>query len=448
MRFFRWNLVAVAVLSACSGTPDAKRDPQGASGGSGGGTSGGTDGLAGGSSSVGGAGGTSQNNTTGGTSDGGSSGQSAGGSTNGGSGADGGGGGSGPFVPPTCEENNTAPHENAPTLSTSMWTEISPSDLTFGGGKNLTQGIALDPCNPNVLYVCICRGGGDYTRGLYRTTDAGATWTNLHPFESCVNVRVDPADPMHLYVGDGVAGGTHGFWVSTDGGENWARPDGFNAIAATVGTDDVYHVDPNPADFNHVLVSFHSEWNSGNGSGAVESTDGGQTFVKSNNTGGTYAPGYDVYFLYDPVHGVGNSSTWLFGTQGDGHYRTTDSGQTWTKVTDVSMEHGGGQLYYADNGTVYLSSAEGVIKSTNNGESWTKIGPAVAALSMTSDGTTLYTGWHGGGPFKVAPLSNDTNWTDFNGQNFEEGPFQMAIDSANGVLYSGNIIGGVWALKL
>ena len=60
----------------------------------------------------------------------------------------------------------------------------------------------------------------------------------------------------------------------------------------------------------------------------------------------------------------------------------------------------------------------------------------------------MYAGGHGGGHFLTAKESDDTTWTDFNSQTFFEGPFEMALDSSNGILYSGNIRHGMWALKI
>jgi hypothetical protein len=250
-----------------------------------------------------------------------------------------------------------------------------------------------------------------------------------------------------LYVGDGVRGGTNGFHVSVDGGKTWNVPQAFKDFAAAGGSSDVYHVEPDPADFNHVLITFHSPWANAD-STVIESFDGGSSFKKSNPVGGAFAGGYDVYFLYDPVLGIGDAKTWLFGTQGKGHHRTTDAGQSWTQVTDVNMQHGGGTTYYTQNKVLYISSERGVLRSTDNGSSFTQVSPTESVLSVIGDGQNLYTGRHFNSRFITAPESDDTKWTELSAQDFDEGPFQMAVDSTHRILYSANIRAGVWALKL
>jgi len=94
-----------------------------------------------------------------------------------------------------------------------------------------------------------------------------------------------------------------------------------------------------------------------------------------------------------------------------------------------------------------MSSASGVLKSTDNGKTFTNIKTG-AYLSVIGDGTHLYTGVHFNSRYVTALESNDTAWSDFNTQDFDEGPFQMALDSTNGILYGANIRAGVWALKI
>ena len=74
-------------------------------------------------------------------------------------------------------------------------------------------------------------------------------------------------------------------------------------------------------------------------------------------------------FLYNPALGIGNSQTWLLGTQGAGYWRTTDSGATWTKVSDNNITHGGSTIYYAQNKVLYASGR--TMHSSDNGATWT-----------------------------------------------------------------------------
>ncbi len=87
---------------------------------------------------------------------------------------------------------------------------------------------ALDPKNPNTIYVNASSYPGHSVGGIYKTTDGGATWTRLvgdddfakwcNPtFYEGSTITIHPDDSNLLYAcGDG-----HGLWYSTDAGKTW-----------------------------------------------------------------------------------------------------------------------------------------------------------------------------------------------------------------------------------
>lgn len=357
-----------------------------------------------------------------------------------------------PFVPPKCAtEPKPDWPADGPTLVEGQFTDISPPPFKYkdSSGFAITQGMSIDPCNPTTVYVCVpntSKCTEPDCRGLFRSTNGGKTWTELGDFLDCKNIWVDPNDPLHLYQGGGTEDGFH---VSYDGGLTWITPPKFKM--AGVETGDVYHIEPDPTDFKHILVTFHSGWKAyGGDSGILESFDGGENWVVHPPIAPSWSGGYNVFILHEPIRKIGNSNTWLFATQGEGFFRTTDAGKTWTKVSDIDMEHGGGTIYYAKDGTLYVSGSQGVLKSKDNGatfESFVPI-PAAGELSLIGDGTNLYTGAHGGGKLRYAKETDPTMWMAYNEQEFAEGPFQMALDKVHNVLFTANIRGGVWVLKL
>jgi len=430
----RLTCVASALLLACSSQPasnPAKSPQAGASGtGDGGGASGQS------STPSAGAGAAATAGAAAGATSGGAGNSSSAGS-----------GGAKPFEPPKCAAENSKLPDNAPVLETGVWKKITPPGLPSG---SFAQGIALDPCNPATLYATFSgyNDAGNVNAGLFRTTDAGTTWRELGVFEQALNIRVDPRDPLHLYVGDGVRGGTNGFWVSKDGGATWFMPDGFKKMADSLQDYDVYHVEPDPADFNHVLVTFHYYWNGGLNAGIIESFDEGATWIKHEpDPGWEGTGGYNVFFLYEPAQGIGDNKTWLYGTQGNGYWRTKDAGTTWTKVTDVDMQHGGGTLYYTSKGVLYTGGNPHALRSTDNGVTWTELSVFGGFLSVKGDGTRLYAGSIIGPiPILSALESDDSTWTPST-QMFEGGPFEMAYDKANHRMYAGMTAEGIWVLK-
>jgi hypothetical protein len=355
-----------------------------------------------------------------------------------------------------------------PALTAGIWKDITPPAVPTGTNETcIGQGVAIDPTEPNTIYWCTTPYNSSYG-GLFKSTNGGGTWRRdgaITPawqgasdyLDEPLHVRINPNDHTHMYVNDGVRGSSQGFFISHDGGEHFTISQGFRDCLSREGIDnqDLYDVAVDPDDFNHVLISFHyrwgwteTKWNTS--SGVLESKDGGLTWNVSGFVQ-SWGTGLAVKFLYDPAKGIGNSKTWLLGTQGNGFWRTTDAGANWTQVSTINIMHGGAAIYYASNGTLYTSSEAGVLRSTNNGASWTSAGYTQPATCVYGDGTTLYTapGWNGNCSFKLMPEnSTGTTWTDHNNQSVTNGPYEMAFDRTNKIMYSSNWCSGIWALKL
>lgn len=343
-----------------------------------------------------------------------------------------------------------------PTLSSTTWTNITPSQSQVGKIDNVfCQGMAIDTSKPSILYLCICAYDVQYG-GLFKTTDAGSNWKKVGELDEPLHLVIDPKNANHIYCVDGVRGNTIGFWVSNDGGTSWTKPAGFvSASANPIGTQDLYSITTEPGNFNHILVSYHSPWNNGsNNAGILESKDGGTTWV-ANNPPAESAGGYGmaVFFLDFPDHSMGNANTWLFTAQQGGFFKTTDAGSTWKKVYDTPMTHGGNQIYCSKTGTLYSGGMCYIARSTDNGSSWQQQNNGLDYswyIGVCGDGNLLYTSCSNGGnaPFFTSPESDGTKWTKFqNGtQTFTSQPFEMYYDKANNIMYSANWE-GLFALR-
>jgi len=95
-------------------------------------------------------------------------------------------------------------------------------------GVNGSNGLAIDPHDPNRLYLAAwtrATGVHGVGGGIFLSTDAGKTWTNvLNRDQHVYDVTIDPRNPEMLYA----AGFESSAWRSNDRGEHWERISGFN----------------------------------------------------------------------------------------------------------------------------------------------------------------------------------------------------------------------------
>jgi photosystem II stability/assembly factor-like uncharacterized protein len=100
--------------------------------------------------------------------------------------------------------------------------------------------VLIDPRNPDVMYAAsyqrrrhvwtLLNGGPE--SGLYKSTDAGATWRKINKGlpsgdRGRIGLTISPINPDVLYAIVEATGDKHGFYRSADGGENWQRMSGY-----------------------------------------------------------------------------------------------------------------------------------------------------------------------------------------------------------------------------
>jgi hypothetical protein len=329
-------------------------------------------------------------------------------------------------------------------LTPGVWKDITPTDISGTFGAN---SIDIDPTNPLTIYASLDQ------RGIWKSTNGGKDWSKIGDIDSPLRVAVDPCDSSHLYATEGVRGSKQGFWVSHDGGATWVQPQGFADIASTT-TRDVTTLAVDPTSFAHVLVGSHSAWPSRSDAGIIESIDGGETFrTRAPASGGFQAGSVGIGF-------AGDSRTWLVNGDGAGTWRTTDQGDTWTKVSDLSGTHGGSDLYISAVGHLYFGGYQYPYRSTDKGVTWAQIKNGLSYsyyLGMVGDGTSIYTmpsfpdaGANYNQPYYTSLETDGTTWTPYQGgaQKFKDGPYRARFDKVNRIIYSANWIAGVWALRV
>jgi len=255
--------------------------------------------------------------------------------------------------------------------------------------------IAVAPSDSNILYVASGEGlhrpdlsVGD---GIYRSSDAGRTWTHLglRDTQQVPAIAVDPTNPDQLFVAAlGHPYGPNperGIFRSEDGGKSWLKV--LYKNESTGGSDVV--IDPkNP---QTVYASLWSErlgpWEDKNSyatteGGLFKSTDGGTTWKQLKDGLPDDLVQIKVAIAAsDPQRLYATVSTKAEGAyasgKGLGVYRSDDARMTWRKITDdprASMKIGGGDLPVPvvdpQNPDVVYSTSIVTCRSTDGGKTW------------------------------------------------------------------------------
>ena len=258
-------------------------------------------------------------------------------------------------------------------------------------GPSLTTGrlsdIAVDPKNPNVWYVAASAGN------LWKTENRGNTWTPV--FEeygsySLGAVTVDPKDSNVVWLGTGENNNQRsvsfgdGVYKSTDAGKTWKR-------MGLENSEHIQNIIIDPRSSNVVYVTAIGPlWSPGGDRGLYKTTDGGQTWravlTISPDTGVTdlvFDPkNPDVLYAaaYQRRRAVGQL---IGGGPESGIYKSTNAGQSWTKLTKglptVDIGRIGLGINWRNPRTVYaLVTSQrgegGFFRSDDAGASWTRIG--------------------------------------------------------------------------
>ncbi len=212
-----------------------------------------------------------------------------------------------------------------------------PSTDAYFGGTIGAIGVAES--NPDIVYVgggeTHIRGNTSHGDGLWKTTDAGRTWTlmGLRETRHISRVRVHPSNPDIVYVGAlGHAFGPNperGVFKTTDGGKSWQKILFRND---STGISDLV-MDPN--DPNTLYAAFwhayRQPWmlNSGGpGGGIMKTTDGGATWTEiTANRGLPRGVWGKVGLAVSPAN---SQRVWaIIENDSGGVYRSDDGGQSW-----------------------------------------------------------------------------------------------------------------------
>ncbi len=254
------------------------------------------------------------------------------------------------------------------------WTPVFDKEGSYSIGC-----VTLDPKNPSVVWV----GTGEhnsqrsvgYGDGVYRSEDGGQSWENLglKASQHIAKILVDPRDSKVVYVAcQGPlwsAGGDRGLYKTTDGGATWKA---VLSISENTGITDVL-MDPRDPDVlyaaayqrrRHVFTVIN-----GGPEGAIyTSTDAGATWKKLTSG----LPEVDlgrIGLALSPANPDVIYAVIEAADKKGGIFRSTDRGATWEKRCDFTP--GSGQYYnelYADpKDTDRVYAVDVTLKVTEDG---------------------------------------------------------------------------------
>ena len=246
------------------------------------------------------------------------------------------------------------------------------------------ESITVDPQNRNTIWLATS------DTGIHRSTDGGATWaTNLGGLTGVgmMDVALVPGDASQILAG----ALSHGLFRSTDGGGTFAK------YGTGISEVRLHSISTNPLDPQELAVAFQSA----NAGGIYSSTDGGATWTLESAPATRYIT---VRFAPDgTLYGVSIGPTTiareaLYRRNGDGTWTHIGPNQGANFLVDLQalvFSRNDPDLILAggkDNG---VAGNEATIwRSTDRGQTWTKVfengaSYKVASIEILQDGTDL-----------------------------------------------------------
>ncbi len=253
------------------------------------------------------------------------------------------------------------------------WAERGPNNR---GGR--TRGLAINPSNPNEMYV------GSVSGGLYKSNNSGLSWTEVNPDQenlAVMTIAYSKDGDVYYGTGEGLYNTwTTGYGASTSSGfpgagvfKKGVNDAGFTQLASTDGFSSVGAIVTDPTNNDKVYI--------GTSSGIRLSTNGGSTW--SNPLQGQIGSNGTCWDIH--MDAGGN----IWGTLGGRTMKSSDGGSTWDEVSKSSagstgLPRSGGRIMFAsaanDEDYVYVvqitsgNALAGVYRTTDGGDTWSKIG--------------------------------------------------------------------------
>lgn len=293
------------------------------------------------------------------------------------------------------------------------WSQVllkSSSDL-FG-----VQKLKFDPTNSNTIYACA-------TDGLYRSTNNGTNWTKIYSVIYANDIVINPSNTDQILISAGnMVNSNKGIFRTTNG--NNASPT-FVKISSGLPSSYVGSIRLDNVGSGRVVASIGR----GSGNEIYSSTDFGAIWTVKTTSDHC---SYQFWFAHTVAINPFASDSIMYG--GVNFYRARLSGGTRSSNTSMHADHHDIKFDPVYRGRVYVCNDGGIYKSTNGGSSFTEINnglnatqfyaslgvsqsdPNVFAGGLQDNGQVIYNGsswnqvdWAGGDGTSCAIKPNDDN---------------------------------------
>lgn len=355
--------------------------------------------------------------------------------------------------------------------------EIDFDSATFGGLRARAIGpavmggriaaLAAVAQDPLTIYVGAASGG------VWKSIDAGLTFKPVfddHP-QSIGAIAIDPSDPAVVWVGTGESWTRNtvsvgdGVYKSSDGGETWEHAG--LADSERIGA---IRVDPTNGDVVYVCATGHL-WDANEERGVYKTSDGGETWKRVLHVDAdTGCADLDL----DPQEpAILYAAMWQFrrspdffesGGPGSGLHKSSDGGETWTKLADGLPQGDLGRIAVAvapSRPSVVYATVESadtaLYRSDDVGKTWQRVNASTNVrtrpfyfselvvdpvdhrrvykpgfvLTYSTDGGESFTGLFGGG-FSLGGVHPDHHALWINPAN----PHEMLLGTDGGLYVS------------